>query len=295
MVDETFWRRIKENDFQPAPEYPLDEQIAELEHLLTYANSQVRDGIAFEILGEWIQTGRCDHDLPGLGDRMAAQLLRGIGEVGTDSIFGRSFAALVLGLVVERDNAVRVLSADDIRPWLGGFTMWWELEGDLRGSVDAERGWAHALAHGADTIASFARSRLIGTDQARALLGSIVVRLRTTDGWGLFAGEDDRLAYATMSLLHRGDLGVADLAQAIAPLRVLGRADLRIDLDAAAFTRVNTLNWLRALYLQLRLGVQPMPWYAPDHHFDRPIPQYERMLAEVESLLREYSSWFRED
>lgn len=295
MVDETFWRRIKENDFRPAAEYPVDEQIAELEHMLTYAGSRARDEYAFEILGEWIQAGLCDHDLSGLGDRMAAQLLRGIGEVGTDSVFVRSFAALVLGLVVERDNAVRLVSADDVRPWLGGFTMWWELEGDLRGAVDAERGWAHALAHGADAIASFGRSRHIGTDQARALLGSIVVRLRTTDGWGLFASEDDRLAYAAMSLLHRGDLSATDLAEAIEPLRMLGRADLRIDLDPAAFTRVNTLNWLRALYLQLQLGVQPMPWHAPDRHFDRPIPQHERMLAVVEAVLREYSSWFRED
>jgi len=36
----------------------------------------------------------------------------------------------------------------------------------------------------------------------------------------------------------------------------------------------------------------PMPWYAADGHFDRPIPRQEQMLATVEAALREYSSWF---
>jgi Protein of unknown function (DUF2785) len=294
MADATLWQRIKDDDFRPPAGYPVDELIAELEHLLTYADSYQRDDLAFEILGEWIQIGLCDHDLAGLGDRLAAGLLRGIGEVGTDSVFGRSFAAVVLGLVVERDNAVHRLTPADVSRWIGGFTMWWELEGDLRGAVDAQRGWAHALAHGADAIASLARSRLIGTTQARALLGSVVIRLRTTDGWALLASEDDRLAYATMALLHRGDLTAADLAGELAPLHALGRRRLRVDLDPDACTWINTLNWLRALYLQLRLGVQPMPWYAPDGHFDRPIPQREQMIATVESALREYSSWFTE-
>jgi len=292
MADVTLWQRIKDDDFRPPAGYAVDELVAELEHMLTYADSRQRDDLAFEILGEWLQAGRCDHDLAGLGDRMAAGLLRGIGEVGTDSIFGRSFSAVVLGLVVERDNAVHRLGPADLARWIGGFTMWWELEGDLRGAVDAQRGWAHALAHGADAIASLARSRLLGTTQARALLGSVVIRLRTTDGWALLASEDDRLAYATMALLHRGDLTVADLSEVLAPLHTLGRQRLRVDLDPEACAWINSLNWLRALDLQLRLGVQPMPWYAPDGHFDRPIPQREHILATVEAALREYSSWF---
>lgn len=295
MLDTSFWQQVKANDLEPAAGHPIDEQIAELEHMLISPDARIRDELAFEILSEWVQIGRCDHDLAGLGDRMAAELLRGIGELGTNTVFGRSFAALVLGLVVERDNATRLLHGDDIRRWLGGFTMWWELEADLRGVVDPTRGWAHALAHGADAIASLARSRHIGTNQARVLLGSIVVRLRTTDGWALLASEDDRLAYATMALLHRGDLAAADLADAIDPLRILARQRPRIDTDPAAFTWLNTLNWLRALYLQVQLGVAPMPWYAADGHFNRPIPQRTQMLAAIEAALREYSSWFTDE
>jgi len=289
------WRQIKNNDLQPPAGYPIDELIAELEHMLVSPDTRLRDELGFEILGEWVQTGLCDHDLAGMGDRMAAELLRGIGEVGTDSIFGRSFAALMLGLVVERDNAIRVLQPMDVFRWLGGFTMWWELEGDLRGPVDQARGWAHAIAHGADAIASLARSRHIGTDQARSLLGSIVVRLRTTDGWALLASEDDRLGYATMSLLHRGDLTAADLADVLQPVRALARQHLRVDRDAAAFTWLNTQNWLRALYLQLQLGVTPMPWYAPDGHFSRPIPDRDRVIGVVTAVLRDYSSWFADE
>ncbi|WP_027345154.1 DUF2785 domain-containing protein [Hamadaea tsunoensis] len=293
MFDAAFWEKIKADDLRVPAGYQPDLLIEELEHLLRSPEEAVRDKLAFEILADWVLSGVVDHDLADFGDRLCAALFRGLGESESDSVFGRSFAAATLGMVIERDNAARLVDAETIQRWLGAYLMWWELEADLRGAVDPRRGVAHALAHGADVIAAAARSRHLPTDQARVFLGSIVVRIRTGElPWLL--SEDDRLAYATMALLHRGDLGPADLADVLAPLRHLGGAENRVDIDPGAYARINALNWLRALYLQLHLGVTPMPWYCEDGHFERSIPARDRMLEILGETLRFYSYWYAE-
>jgi hypothetical protein len=292
MLDASFWEKVKADDMRPPVGYQIDHLIEELEHMLRSPSEQLRDKLALEIMGDWILGGLCDHDLVEIGDRLCAAMFRGLGDRGNDGVFGRSFAVIVLGLAIERDNTAPVAGYEAVQRWLGALLMWWELEADLRGVVDSERGVAHAVAHGADALMAVARSRHVSTEQARVLLGSIVVRLRTSDGIALMLGEDDRLAYATMALLHRGDLLPADFRQALAPLSHIGRSEQRFDLNPGAFTRLNTLNWLRALYLQLRLGVQPMPWHADGSHFVRPVPGREEMLSTLESTLRYYSYWF---
>lgn len=294
MFEVSFWEKVKADDMRPPAGYELDLLIEELEHLLRSPDEHLRDKLAFEILGDWVLAGHCDHDLEDFGDRLCAALFRGLGEREGDGVFGRSFAALCLGLVVERDNAASAVDAEAIQRWLGAFLMWWELENDLRGVVDPKKGVAHAVAHGADTILAFAGSPHVTTPQAKVLLGSMVVRLRCSDGFAFQLGEDDRLAYATMALLHRGDLTLADLKETIAPLAHLGKTEQRTDLDPGAHARLNSLNWLRALYLQLRLGVTAMPWHNDGSRVSRPIADRAEMLAALEDTLRYYSYWFAE-
>jgi Protein of unknown function (DUF2785) len=295
MFDASFWEKVKADDMRLPAGYPVDLLIEELEHLMRSPDERLRDKLAFEILGEWILAGHVDHDLEDFGDRLCAGLFRGLGEPEGEGVFGRSFSALCLGLAVERDNTASRVGPETIQRWLGAFLMWWELEADLRGVVDSRRGVANAVAHGADMFMAAARSRHLQPGQAKVLLGSIVVRLRTSGGYAFQFGEDDRLAYAVMALLHRGDVSAADLREALAPLAHIGRGGQRNDLDPGAFVRLNTLNWLRAMYLQLHLGVQGMPWHTDDGaHFARPIIERERMLADLASTLRFYSSWFAE-
>lgn len=295
MFEASFWEKIKADDMQVPAEHSKDLLVEELEHLLRSPDGHLRDTIAFEILGDWVLAGLVDHDLEDFGDRMCAALFRGLGDRDNDSVFGRTFAALCLGLAIERDNTASVVDAETLQRWLGAFMMWWELEADLRGAVDAKRGVAHAVAHGADVFLAVARSRHLRPEQSKVLLGSIVVRMRCSDGIAFQLGEDDRLAYATMALLHRGDLTALDLREAISPMCHLGKSEQRIDLDPAAYARLNTLNWLRALYLQLLFGVQGMPWHGEsDNHFAKPIAQRPEMLAELERTLRFFSYWFAE-
>lgn len=290
MIDAGYWERIAAGEL-PA-DRPLADLVADLEAMLTSADARERDEIGLGVLGEWVVAGMCDDDLAGLGDRMAAALGRGIGENGTDTVFGRSFAALVLGLVVERDIMTDRLDGPRVRRWLADFVAWFLAERDLRGVTDPRRGVAHAPAHGADVVASLARSRHVDAGDAARLLDAIPSRLADTAGTFLLLSEDERLAYATMALLHRGDLTPDRLDRSLAPLRELAAVRHRHDLDPRAHARLNALAYLRALYLQLDLGVRPMPWYAADDHFAAPPPERPALRSVVADALRPFSLWF---
>ena len=83
---------------------PLDDLTAELTRMLGDPDPAQRDGTAFPTLTTWIERGVYDDLLAGLGDGMATGLRVGLGERDTDTVFRRSFSALVLGECIARDN-----------------------------------------------------------------------------------------------------------------------------------------------------------------------------------------------
>ncbi|WP_406038288.1 DUF2785 domain-containing protein [Micromonospora sp. NBC_00898] len=292
MIEPKYWERIRSADGVVPTDLPLPRLVAELEDMLALPDAHTRDEIAYEVLGDWVLQGVCDADLVGLGDRLVAAIGRGLGEVGTDSVFGRSFAALVLGLVIERDIVAEIVDGETMTQWLNDFLDWFAAERDLRGVTDPRRGVAHVPAHAADVIATLARSRHVDAAAAGRLLDAIPARLVDTAGTTLLLSEDERLAYASMALLHRGDLPAGRLERAIAPLRELSTVRHRHDLDPRAHARLNAINYLRALYLQLDLGVKAMPWYAADDHFAAPPPDRRAMCAVIADVLRPFSYWY---
>ena len=235
---------------------PLDELTAELTRMLGDPDPALRDGTAYPALTTWIERGVYDDLLAGLGDGMAAGLLVGIGERDTDSVFRRSFSALVLGECIARDNGRPLLPGGKILEWGDRLTTWMLRERDLRGWVPG-KGWAHAVSHGADTMAILARSPHLATPELTVLLDVVADRLLQPVDRLFSSGEGDRLAFATVAILRRN----------VVPLRVLEPWIARI--AASAGTRSsyddrdpylaggNAEAFLRALYLQLSLGARP--------------------------------------
>ena len=101
---------------QPTSECPptaaLSDLTAELTELLGTPDSELRE-LALAVLCTWIERGVYDDLLPGLGDGIATGLLTGIGERETDSVFRRSFSALVVAEVIDRDIAQTTRDADE--------------------------------------------------------------------------------------------------------------------------------------------------------------------------------------
>src|SRR5690625_2866302 len=146
---------------------PLDELTTELVQMLGHPDPRWRDDTAYPLLASWIRDGEYDDLLVGLGDGIARGLINGLGYDADDSVLRRSFSALILAEIVNRDNNALLLSSRPIMRWGDEATSWYVREQDLRGWIP-NHGWAHAIAHGADLLGAFARSRHLARKIGRA-------------------------------------------------------------------------------------------------------------------------------
>lgn len=251
----SYWKDVVATDFSVPSDRPLDDLTAELTRMLGSTDPVARDETAYPALATWTDRGVYDDLLSGLGDGMAAGLTVGLGEKGTDSVFRRSFSVLILGECVERDNSAGLVPGGKILEWGDRIATWYLRERDLRGFVPG-KGWAHAVAHGADAIGALAESPHLHTAELTVLLDVLADRLALPTDEVLSTGEPDRMAAATMRVLRRNLVPLTVLEPWVA--RVVQTARRRTSEDRDPFLLVgNAQAFLRALYLQLAIAPQP--------------------------------------
>jgi hypothetical protein len=249
-----YWDEVRATGLAVPTDRPLGDLTAELTTMLGDPDPEVRDAIAYPTLATWIGRGVYDDLLVGLGDGMASGLTVGLGERGTDTVFRRSFSALVLGECIARDTRHGLVPATTILDWGDRIVTWLLRERDLRGYV-ADKGWAHAVAHGADALAALAGSTHVGAAELTVVLDVVADRVLAHADTLLVHGEPDRLAMTTIAVLRRG----------LVPMSVVEPWVNRIGTVAATPARAgdpflltgDAEAFLRALYLQLALVPDP--------------------------------------
>jgi hypothetical protein len=256
FMSTAYWNRVRSAEMAVPTDRSLPDLTAELTTMLGSTDPVVRDEIAYPILATWVSEGVYDDLLAGLGDGMAVGLTQGLGEVGTSSVFRRSFSALVLAACINRDNVESLLPPDKILEWGDRAMGWLVRERDVRGFVP-DQGWAHAIAHGADVLDELAASPHLGLNELMVVLDVIADRVLEPTNVVWTCGEPDRLAAAAMSVLRRR----------LVPLRVIEPWLARIAAAAAArtpgghdpfLTTGNPEAFLRALHLQVALAPEPI-------------------------------------
>jgi len=253
-----FWQQVLDSDMAVPVERPLNELTAELVTMLGSVNPVERDQTAYPVLASWLAEGVYDDLLISFGDSVAQGLVVGLGEVDGDGVFRRSFSALALAECIARDNAVHILPVDAVVNWAERAVSWFTREQDLRGWV-ADKGWAHAVAHGADLIAVLAASRHLQQLHLGVLLDVIAERVVASTPTVLVDGEDDRLATAALTVVHRNlvdadqlDLWVDRMGQAMEP-----PSDPASRHTWPTPANKNTSAFLRALHAHLAAGMNP--------------------------------------
>jgi len=273
----SYWDEVRETGSAVPSDRPLDELTAELTRMLGDPDPAVRDEIARPTLVTWIRRGVYDDLLFGLGDGMAAGLTVGLGEADTDAVFRRSFSARVLAECIARDNLHPTVPAWKILEWGDRLVTWLLRERDLRAYVPG-KGWAYAIAHGADALATLADSSHAGTPELTVILDVIADRVLAHTDQLFTHGEPDRLAAATLTVLRRGlvpptvvEPWVNRVSQVAASPVGDGRDPFLVTGNAEAF--------LRALYLQLAFGK-----HQPDNRHDL-------LLVVIEGLKRSNANY----
>ncbi|MFD5428330.1 DUF2785 domain-containing protein [Streptomyces sp. NPDC127084] len=242
------WTTIEAADYAIPADHSMEELVRGLSHALADPDPLIRDGAAYQVLDNWIARGVIEAPRRlALGDEMAARF-------HDREVQARTFAPLVLDMLVAK--------GDFSNGWVDAFERWYPLEKDLRGH-DEELGWLHAVAHGADLLASFGCHSEVAPTR---MLELAAARLTAPTTHVLDQLEDDRLARAIGRVLTRTDMSERDATAWLDPIAARFGAD-RIATPVPAHV-TNCLRTLRLLYVLADRGVRPDSESAPEavHH-----------------------------
>lgn len=255
-MDYAFWESIIENNYQLPEDQDLSELTADLLEYIGSPDPTVRDRYSYGILARWITLyGYHDEEaLKAMIEWLIPHMTQGLGETNTDSVFHRSYASLILSLIVYRDFQIKFMSEADIRLLLDKARHCLTAEQDLRAYVP-DKGWANACAHTSDLLRFLARSNYLDTNDLRRLLDSVADKLTNTTDVLFIHDEDDRLAQVTIAILRRDMLTLYELTDWLSRFIVWWQGHNTTSSDrynyAEHVTHNNIRSYLRSLYCRI--------------------------------------------
>jgi hypothetical protein len=227
--DRQFWREIEKARFAVPAGQAIFPLLRELSTYLGSKDPELRDDLAYTIVDVWIkrQKDLSAGQLNFLADEWRSNLREQIGESGNDSILKRSFSALCLASLAERDLKMPFLGEQRYRQSLESGLAYLKDERDLRG-FDPVLGWIHATAHTADLLAALAENSLLHIEDQSRILEAISTRINSAHE--IFSyGEQDRLARVAATIALRKDCDTANFEKW---LNRLDESDLRAFKDS---------------------------------------------------------------
>ena len=164
-------------------------------------NSYLRDNLIYGSFGKLIYSNQLNlQEVQALLEAVIQDdyLGYGLDEYGTDSVFTRSFSALVIAAIIEYDIEKKVVEPDLVQQTVHKVIHYMLEEEDTRGFIEG-KGWGHAIAHGADALDAIAKHpSLKKEDISRILLAVQHCLCKQVD---YLDEEEERLAIIIASLI----------------------------------------------------------------------------------------------
>ncbi|MNW25773.1 hypothetical protein D3C74_25250 [compost metagenome] len=239
---------IKENGYQAPPD--TFQLIQEMMDNVGSVDAQLRDELIYTTLSNWIPgdfltTYELEQLLPVVLDN--DHLLCGLGETNTDSVFTRSFSMLVIPLLLMRHRESPFLSSEHIHQIKENVFFNIQQERDYRG-YDEEKGWAHAIAHGADALDDLAQCSELDKNDLLAILDLVYEKMIITDR--VYSdGEDERMVKPIISVLNRKMFSQTAVEQWI---QSFGDVKKPSEFLPAFRQKNNIKNFLKSLYFRIK-------------------------------------------
>ncbi len=171
----------------------------ELAHCLGDPDPAIRDGVAFSGLSTWLRAGAIAEPTRLA---LAERLLPWVEAEEEHAGFRRSFAALTLSEVARADRLAPALPESTRRRLIDAAVHFFATTRDYRG-FDAQEGWRHAVAHGADLALQLGLHPATTAAETERLLAALATQIAPT-GVSYVYGEPGRLARAVFFLHGRG-------------------------------------------------------------------------------------------
>jgi hypothetical protein len=200
-----FWRAIVKNRYAVPEGQPILPLLRELSGYLGSPDPELRDDLAYTITAVWLKHQKLSSDeLNTFLDEWETNLRARVDAPHENSVLKRSFSALCLASLAERDLKEPFLSEERYRRLLSDALAYLKDERDLRG-FDPTIGWIHATAHTADLLTALASNRLFRREDQGRVLDAVSGRISSAHEIFTF-GEQDRLAMVAATIAQRTDL-----------------------------------------------------------------------------------------
>ena len=209
-MDVPLLKSIIETRFVIPDQYSVAQLTPSLMGNLGAVEWEFRD-YSYMILSAWIwgwydRTYYSHQELLELAASAKRNIRIGLGNPESDEIFLRSYSILLLNDLTDFDRHHAYLTESEIRDRMELYLTYLEQEQDLRGYVSPQKGWAHGIAHVADSLSILSLSTYLNQVDLMRLLDAILAKLRHPTSSVYLHSEEERLARASVTILRQNSL-----------------------------------------------------------------------------------------
>lgn len=243
-------RRVRKNKFQLNDGEKAMEFIPLMLEYMGDTDPEFRDDLINSTLCNWI----CEKDYFSNEELIQIlhtvlddnHLLFHIGNENDDTVFTRTFSALIIESILWKHRNNPYLHIDDWTKAKDISLKYYNEEKDLRGYME-DKGWAHGAAHGADVMYELAVSKECDEETLLKILDSIQHVLY--NGKYMFSNEEDeRIARVVFDIVMKGLLSKQKIFDWIKGLAENIPSEYSREQQ---IQRVNTKNFIRSIYFSL--------------------------------------------
>lgn len=237
--------------FNKEGEWLLKEMVAHIGS----TDGELRDHLIYRLFIDLLSDNFLSaQQLQGLFDTATSEdfLYANIGEQMTDSVFTRSFSALLVAGILAKDSELLILNDTSLQSFFKKIGRYLLLENDTRGFVEG-KGWAHSVAHGADLAAMTIKHPKFELQHAPSILHAL--KLVTWKDVVFINDEEERLVNIIEALLARN---YAEEALSEWVEQVFDKFEMHLvtqGYNQSFFSgRTCTLNAMKTLYFSLKMN-----------------------------------------
>jgi len=216
---------------------------------------------ALTVFSYWIGN---DHfsveELDSLLDESLDRMLYELGRSGDDSVFVRSYSALLLLELLHRNLEKAFFDSLRLELVYNTVNDVFLREQDYRAVVHG-KGWAYATAPIGDNFLQLSRTKALEPTRQNEILTTIGVKLRSTSTYVFRHLEDERLAYVMLAVLEQGTVTLDFFEHWVAELVTFSGSDYAaiVELPSEQHAAYNNVRmFLTNLSFQLRFRKNPL-------------------------------------
>jgi len=242
-------QEIVDNEYEVPNERDYEQLTNEMLDNIGVVDPVLRDELIYMVLANWIMDDQYNKDeLKQIlnicldEDHLYYQL----GAKEDDTVFTRTFSALIVAVLFHKDNEDDFLNTQEFQDAASKVFNYYSEEKDLRGYVEG-KGWAHSAAHGADILAEIGKSKKAQKRQLMKLLQAIIDKSQVADQI-YYNAEDERMAKAVKNTMKNINLDDESINKWFRDITNFKRINDRNKYDTLLF---NLKNILKSLYFEI--------------------------------------------